>query len=138
MSKAITITISKEMENFLTKKAKKRKLTLDKTIEELLHEQLNNKILFDEGFYYDKQKNALYKKSGAIVEFTKLQTGLFNLLMERKGEIVDFDTIHKEVWKNKSMSIFTMRNIVKRIRDLTYYGIIVNHSNKGYSLGATF
>lgn len=138
MSKDITITLSKEMEAFLSKKAKKKKLTLDKTIEELIYEQLNNKIVFEDGFYYDKQKNGLYKKNGAIVEFTKLQTGLFNLLLERKGEIVDFDTIHNEVWKNKNMSVFTMRNIVKRIRDLTYYGIIVNHSNKGYSLGTTY
>ncbi|RXK03317.1 hypothetical protein CRU97_12400 [Halarcobacter bivalviorum] len=138
MSKDITIKLSSEMEEFLTEKAKEIQLPIEETIEQLINEQINNKVIFDEGFYYDKQKNALLDKSGKIIQFTKLQNGLFNLLMQNKGKVVDFDAIHKEVWKNKKMSIFTMRNIVKRIRDLTYYGIIVNHSNKGYSLGETF
>ncbi|WP_072681619.1 winged helix-turn-helix domain-containing protein [Arcobacter sp. LA11] len=137
MSQDITITLSKEMELFLSKKAKKKEIPLKNTIEELINEQINNKIHFDEGFYFDKLKNKLFKADGRIIEFTKLQSGLFHLLLEKHGEIVSFETIHNEVWKNKKMSIFTMRNVVKRIRDLTYYGIIVNHSNLGYSLGET-
>ncbi len=138
MSKDLTIKLSKEMEAYLKKKEKETSCSMEKIVEDLINEQVNNKIIFDEGFYYDKQKNALFDKDNKVVEFTKLQNGLFHLLLQKKGEIVDFDTIHKEVWKNKDMSIFTMRNIVKRIRDLTYYGLIINHSNKGYTLGETF
>ena len=138
MSKDITIKLSTEMYNFLSEKSLKENLPLEKTIEQIINEQINNKIVFDEGFYYDKVKTTLYNKDGKGVEFTKLQNGLFHLLLRHKGEVVDFETIHKEVWKNKKMSIFTMRNIVKRIRDITYYGLIVNHSNKGYSLGETY
>lgn len=137
MSKDITITLSKEMELFLSKKAKKKEFALKNIIEELIYEQINNKIYFEEGFYFDKLKNKLFKADGKIIEFTKLQSGLFNLLLEKNDEIISFETIHNEVWKNKKMSIFTMRNVVKRIRDLTYYGIIINHSNIGYSLGQT-
>ncbi len=32
------------------------------------------------------------------------------------------------------MSIYTMRNIVNKIRQKTYYEIIRNHSNKGYTI----
>lgn len=32
------------------------------------------------------------------------------------------------------MSIYTMRNIVNKIRQKTYYEIIKNHSNKGYTI----
>jgi len=135
MSQDITITLSNDMELFLSKKAKKKKIPLKDTIEGLVIEQMNNKIHFDEGFYFDKLKNKLFKADGKVIEFTKLQSGLFNLLLEKEGEIVSFEDIHNEVWKNKKMSIFTMRNVVKRIRDLTYYGIIVNHSNLGYSIG---
>jgi len=138
MSKDITIKLSKEMEEFLTEKSQEIELPLEETIEQLINEQINSKVMFEEGFYYDKLKNCLFDKNGKAIQFTKLQHGLFNLLLQNKSEIIDFETIHKEVWKNKKMSIFTMRNIVKRIRDLTYYGIIVNHSNKGYSLGKTF
>lgn len=135
MSQDITITISKEMELFLSARSKNLKLPLKNTIEELIYEQINNKIYFEEGFYFDKLKNKLFRADNKIIELTKLQSGLFNLLLEKNDEIVNFETIHKEVWKNKNMSIFTMRNVIKRIRDLTYYGIIVNHSNLGYSLG---
>lgn len=138
MSKDIIIKLSKDMEEFLTERSKEIQLPLEETIHQLINEQINNKVIFDEGFYFDRQKNALFDKDGKMIQFTKLQNGLFNLLLQKKGQILDFDEIHKEVWKNKKMSIFTMRNIVKRIRDLTYYGIIVNHSNKGYSLGETF
>lgn len=137
MSKDITIKLSKEMEDFLAQKSEEIKLPIAETIEKIIKEQANNKIVFEEGFYFDRQKNALFDKDNKAIQFTKLQHGLFNLLLQKKGEVVDFETIHKEVWKNKNMSIFTMRNIVKRIRDLTYYGIIVNHSNKGYSIGET-
>ena len=135
MSQDITITLSKEMELFLSKKAEKKEISLKITIEELISEQLNNKILFDEGFYFDKQRNKLFRSDGEVIEFTKLQNSLFHLLLENNGKIVNFEAIHNEVWKNKKMSIFTMRNVVKRIRDLTYYGIIINHSNLGYSIG---
>lgn len=137
MSQDITITLSKDMELFLSNKAKEQKRHIKNTIEELICEQINKRIYFDEGFYFDKFENTLFKKDGQIIEFTKLQNGLFSLLVENKGKIISFETIHDEVWKNKRMSIFTMRNVVKRIRDLTYYGIIVNHSNLGYSLGET-
>lgn len=135
MSKDITIKLSKEMEEFLTQKSNEVNLPIEQTITKIINEHANNKILFEDGFYFDRQKNALFDKHDKIIQFTKLQHGLFNLLLQNEDKIVDFDTIHKEVWKSKNMSIFTMRNIVKRIRDLTYYGIIINHSNKGYSIG---
>ena len=135
MSQDITITLSMEMKLFLSEKAKKQNRPLKNTIEQLIHEQINNKIYFDEGYYFDRLKNKLFNADGKIIEFTKLQSGVFNFLLEKNNEIVSFETIHKEVWKNKEMSIFTMRNVVKRIRDMTYYGIIVNHSNIGYSIG---
>lgn len=135
MSKEISVTITNDMEVFLIKKSKKSKIPIKNIIENLISEQIDNKIYFEEGFYFDKQKNKLFRPEGKSIEFTKLQSGLFHLLLEKKDEIIDFETIHKTVWKNKTMSIFTMRNVVKRIRDLTYYGLIINHSNKGYELG---
>jgi DNA-binding winged helix-turn-helix (wHTH) protein len=132
MSKEISVTLTNDMEVFLTKKSK---IPIKNIIENLISEQIDNKIYFEEGFYFDIPKNKLFRPDGKAIEFTKLQNGLFHLLLERQDEIIDFGTIHKIVWKNKTMSIFTMRNVVKRIRDLTYYGFIVNHSNKGYELG---
>lgn len=135
MSKIIKITLCDEMEEFLNERAKSKNLSVEEVVVEIIKAQINSKVFFEEGFYFDVQKNKLYNGEGKVIEFTKLQQGLFSLLLERKNQIVDFETIHNEVWKDRKMSIFTMRNVIKRIRDLTYYGIIINHSNKGYSIG---
>jgi len=135
MNLKVEISLNEEMQVFLKDRAKQLDTTVEEAIIKLIETQLNSKVYFEEGFYYDKQKNKLYNEDGKIVEFTKLQQGLFSLLLEKKNDIVDFEDIHQEVWKDRKMSIFTMRNVIKRIRDLTYYGIIVNHSNKGYSIG---
>ena len=55
-------------------------------------------------------------------------------MITRRNEITDYDTIKDIVWKGKDMSIYTMRNIVNKIRQKTYYEIIRNHSNKGYTV----
>ena len=62
MSKDITITLSKNMELFLSKRSKKKKILLKDTIEELINEQMNNKIHFDEGFYFDKLKKVKHNE----------------------------------------------------------------------------
>ena len=56
------------------------------------------------------------------------------LLISKRTEIVDYDMIKDVVWRGKDMSIYTMRNIVNKIRQKTYYEIIKNHSNKGYTI----
>ncbi|CAI8194635.1 MAG: Uncharacterised protein [Arcobacter lacus] len=55
-------------------------------------------------------------------------------MIVKRNEITDYDTIKEVVWKGKDMSIYTMRNIVNKIRQKTYYDIIKNHSNKGYTI----
>lgn len=91
-----------------------------------------DKIEFQEGIYFDEYRDQFYKEGGALIEFTKLEKSFLKLLIGKKEEIVDYDTIKEVVWKGKDMSIFTMRNIVNKIRQKTYYEIIKNKSNRGY------
>ena len=56
------------------------------------------------------------------------------LLITKRNDITEYDIIKDVVWKGKDMSIYTMRNIVNKIRQKTYYEIIKNHSNKGYTI----
>lgn len=97
----------------------------------------SDKIEFRNGFYFDKYREQMFDKHNKVVEFTKLEYGLLTLLINKAEEIVDYDTIHKEVWKDKKMSIFTMRNVINKIRQKTYYEIIINRSNKGYIIDGT-
>lgn len=91
-----------------------------------------DKFEFKEGIYYDEYRDQFYKEGGILIEFTKLEKGLLKLLISRRGEITDYDVIKEIVWKGKNMSIFTMRNVINKIRQKTYYDIIKNYSNRGY------
>lgn len=93
-----------------------------------------DKIEFDHGIYYDEYRDQFFKAGGVLIDFTRLEKGFLKLLISKTGEIVDYDIIKEVVWKGKDMSIYTMRNIVNKIRQKTYYEIIKNQSNRGYTL----
>lgn len=90
---------------------------------------------FEHGFRWLVDINKLFQKEEEVY-LTDLETKLLKLLVTRNDEIVSYNEIKKVVWKGKNVSIYTMRNIVNKIRIKTYHEIIRNHSNKGYSLNS--
>ena len=96
-----------------------------------------DKVEFQGGIYFDEYRDQFFKAGGVVIDFTRLEKGFLKLLISRRGEITDYDMIKEVVWKGKNMSIYTMRNIVNKIRQKTYYEIIKNHSNKGYVIDET-
>ena len=94
----------------------------------------SDKIELSNGVYFDEYRDQFFKKGGVLIDFTRLEKGFLKLLIERRDEITDYDTIKDLVWKGKDMSIYTMRNIVNKIRQKTYYEIVRNHSSRGYTI----
>ena len=93
-----------------------------------------DKIEFENGIYFDEYRDQFFKAGGVLIDFTRLEKSFLKLLIAKRNEITDYDIIREVVWKGKDMSIYTMRNIVNKIRQKTYYEIIKNHSNKGYTI----
>jgi len=93
-----------------------------------------DKIEFENGIYFDEYRDQFFRAGGVLIDFTRLEKSFLKLLIAKKNEVIDYDTIKDVVWKGKDMSIYTMRNIVNKIRQKTYYEIIKNHSNKGYTI----
>ena len=91
-----------------------------------------DKIEFQHGIYFDEYRDQFFKPGGILLELTKLEKGFLKLLIANRDRLTDYEEIESVVWKGKNMSIFTMRNIVNKIRQKTYYEIIRNYSNKGY------
>lgn len=91
----------------------------------------NKKVEFEKGFYFDVSRDQLFfdKK---MVKLTKTEKALVKLLIERKNQLVTYETIEKVVWKNKNFSKYSLRNIVKHIREKTNETLIKNASNRGY------
>ncbi|WP_320033971.1 response regulator transcription factor [Campylobacterota bacterium DY0563] len=129
----IVTAINSSAYTFLTKPLKSKDIKLA-VIMCLNQTKRGDKIEFQDGIYFDEYRDQFFKPGGVLIDFTRLEKGFMKLLISKKGDIVDYDTIKNVVWKGKNMSIYTMRNIVNKIRQKTYYEIIKNHSNKGYTI----
>jgi DNA-binding response OmpR family regulator len=105
-----------------------------------INEMMDNNIPFkvsnvyklDHEFSYCLGTQTLYKND-EVVSLTKLENKLIALLINSK-EVVTIEKIKNDVWKGKEMTVFTMRNVIKKIRDKTYYEIIKSKSGWGYSI----
>jgi len=92
-----------------------------------------DKICLDNDIYYDSYRERFYDSFGEI-SFTKFEFQVLKLLLDNSDRIITYDEIKDKVWKEKKMSIFTMRNVINKIRNKTYYGIIKNSSSSGYQI----
>lgn len=95
--------------------------------------KVSKSYMLDNNFNYCLGTQTLYKNDEEIL-LTKLEKKLLHLLIIKDGEIVNIDIIKNTVWKGKDMSIYTLRNMIMKIRDKTYPEIIKNKSNCGYSI----
>jgi DNA-binding response OmpR family regulator len=92
-----------------------------------------DKVSLSNGIYYDFYRERFYNADGAI-PFTKFEFQVLKLLLDHSDRIIGYDEIKQKVWKDKKMSIFTMRNVINKIRKKTYYEIIKNNSSAGYQI----
>jgi DNA-binding response OmpR family regulator len=97
----------------------------------LYYVSMNKRFLLDDGFYFDKIRELLFHKK-IIVRLTQLEMKLIKLLVENPNKLVTYDEISKVVWIKKNFSIYTLRNVVKNIREKTNNSFILNSSNRGY------
>ena len=132
-NEAIVTAVNSSAYTFLSKPLRLEDIRLS-IIMCLNQTKRGDKIEFQDGIYFDEYRDNFFKSNGDVIDFTRLEKGLLKLLIDKKDEIIDYDTIKDIVWKGKEMSIYTMRNIVNKIRQKTYYDIIKNHSNKGYTI----
>ena len=94
-----------------------------------------DKICLSNGLYYDDYRERFYNDHGPV-NFTKFEFDLLKLLLDNHNSIISYEEIKEKVWKEKKMSIFTMRNVINKIRNKTYYEIIKNNSSSGYQIDA--
>jgi len=92
-----------------------------------------DKICLDNDIYYDSYRERFYDHAG-VIDFTKFEFQVLKLLLDNSTKTIGYDEIKEKVWKEKKMSIFTMRNVINKIRNKTYYDIIKNNSSSGYQI----
>ena len=91
----------------------------------------NKKVQFENGFSFDVNKEILFQGK-KIIKLTKIEKKLVNLLALNPNVLVTYEDISRIVWKGKEFSIYSLRNVVKHIREKTDETFIKNSSNRGY------
>lgn len=113
-----------------------------KSIIEKTLENLNSKVSKEEesvvslvkSCYWDKDKRLFFHRN-KIVDLTKNERILFELLLDSKNEIVNPITISTYVWDNDSqVNDASIRNLVKRLRKKLPIDIIQSIYGNGYIL----
>ena len=91
----------------------------------------NKKVQFENGFYFDVNKEILFQGK-KIIKLTKTEKKLVNLLASNPNVLITYEDISSVVWKGKEFSIYSLRNVIKHIREKTDETFIKNSSNSGY------
>ena len=95
-----------------------------------------NYIPLENGFSYNFSNKSLFDEKGVKVNFTKIEETLFDyiisLSLDNKDKFADIESITLNVWRNEDVSVYSIRNKVKSIREKTFYELIKNKNSIGY------
>jgi DNA-binding response OmpR family regulator len=112
------------------------KLIIEKSIERLKYKDRfeDSKVLINDDCYWDSRSRILFYKD-KIVDITKNERILFELLLNKKNQIVKPTEISSFVWnEEKDMNDASIRNLVKRLRKKLPVDIIDSIYGSGYIL----
>jgi DNA-binding response OmpR family regulator len=109
-------------------------LILNAVIMGLNQSNRSDKIKLKYGYYFDDYRETLFDKHNKKINLTSTELKLLKLIIDNRGDVISYEEIEEEVWRDKEMSLFTMRNVVNKIRQKSYPGIIRNVSGRGYIL----
>ncbi len=128
----IDLDIDDDLKNNIEEKLKNKSLLIKDYILELIQKDIEKTIDFN-GYSYSFEFNKLLYEDKEV-KFTTIENDLFRYLLNNANNIMSTDDIHLNIWKDKKMTLFTLRNIIRSIREKTYHKLIKNVSNRGYML----
>ena len=130
----VKLELSEQLEKKFISKLKKEELLDSEYIQKLIENDLESKIDLGEGFIYDMHLDKLFDKKRIEIEIKKIEKKLLLTLIEYAEKIVPVDILISRSWNKTNVAIYSFRNVIKKIRDKTYYELIKNHSSLGYSI----
>ena len=130
----LKLELSEQLEKKFISKLKREELLDSEYIQKLIENDLESKIDLGEGFIYDMHLDKLFDKKRIEIEITKIEKKLLLTLIEYAEKIVPVDILISKSWNKTNVTIYSFRNVIKKIRDKTYYELIKNHSSLGYSI----
>jgi DNA-binding response OmpR family regulator len=98
-----------------------------------IEKETKNSIILSPNIAYDMHKRQLTNKD-QIIHLNNKESLLLKLLIQDKNKVYTYEEIENQVWGEKSMSITSLRSVIRDIRKKTGEKIIKNVSGVGYTL----
>jgi DNA-binding response OmpR family regulator len=129
----IEIELNEDDYQKLLKISSYNKLDKEAYAKSIIKKDLDNNIYLEYGYVYDLNKKSLVHNNDLII-LTSFEEQLFEYLIKNIDRYVSSDEIIENIFKTKPMSIFAMRNLIKKIRDKTHKDLIIMKSSVGYMI----
>lgn len=101
---------------------------------EIKKEDLSSIIFLGNDFTFSKDKEKIYSKDNKEIFLTRMEEKVFKLLINNLNSVVSIEEFYSNIWKSKHVSIHRLRNLIMSIRKKLYPELIINVSNRGYSI----
>lgn len=108
--------------------------SIEKALKKLSKIALGSLSELHKGYQYNPINKCIIASNGEVIQLSKKEYLLIELLLKNKNQIVPYSTIEKVVWNNAPMSIEALRTMVRTIRKKTYPSIISNINAHGYKM----
>lgn len=132
--KRIDLEFATEELSKISQAASNSDLDVNSYLKELILNEIDSVYFLENNYTYDKKKRVLIDNEKKPVKLTELERMLVEHLLSKPNEYVNVDEIFQHVKKSKEMSVFSLRNKIKSIRDKTFKDIIASKINIGYKI----
>lgn len=84
-------------------------------VSEVASNKIEHLIKLSKNYSFD-YKNQMLFKDNEIIKLTKKEARVLSILCKNTNHIVSFESLHQNIWKNKTINASTIRCIVSSIR----------------------
>jgi len=128
--------INLDISRYLIKPFENKELldAIQATAKKLFNVHGSTFIKLHHGFSYDTINKSVNRPDGSVIHLSRKEYLLLELLLENKRKIIPYETIESTIWHSSTMSIDTLRTLVRAIRKKTYPDIITNNNAIGYKI----
>lgn len=132
--KKIDLDFAAEELSKISQAASNSDLDVNTYLKDLILNEIDSVFFLENNYTYDKKKRVLIDNNKTPVKLTELERMLVEHLLSKPNQYVNVEEIFQHVKKSKEMSVFSLRNKIKSIRDKTFKDIITSKINIGYKI----
>lgn len=92
---------------------------------------IDDKICFDDNCYFDF-KSSLLLINEEEIRLTKKEKLLLNLFLNKKNQLISYETIENYVWEGSFVSLESIRSLIRRVRKILPKEYIQTVVDTGY------